>query len=88
VETRSFICTSIKTKVFYLVAGKIGLQCGPEKLVLNVGDTFMAPMNVPHAYVTLGSEPARMLNVFDPAGEIEDFFPSMLTCSAPRGRRT
>ena len=34
----------------------------------------MAPANVPHAYVTLGTEPAHMLNVFDPFGGIEAFF--------------
>ncbi len=29
---------------------------------------------MPHAYVVLGAEPAHMLNVFDPAREIESFF--------------
>ena len=34
----------------------------------------MAPANIPHAYVTLGGEPAHMLNVFDPRGGTEAFF--------------
>ena len=63
-----------QNELFYVVAGRIGLQCGSEKMILNVGDTFMAPMKVPHAYVTLGTETASMLNVFDPAGDIERFF--------------
>ena len=63
-----------QNELFYVVAGRIGLQCGTEKMVLNVGDTFMAPMKVPHAYVTLGAETASLLNVFDPAGTIERFF--------------
>ena len=63
-----------QNELFYVVAGRIGLQCGQEKMVLGVGDTFMAPMQVPHAYVTLGSETASLLNVFDPAGNIEAFF--------------
>jgi quercetin dioxygenase-like cupin family protein len=63
-----------QNEIFYIVAGKIGLQCGSERKVLGVGDTFMAPMHVPHAYVTLGAETARMLNIFDPAKEIEAFF--------------
>jgi mannose-6-phosphate isomerase-like protein (cupin superfamily) len=63
-----------QNELFYVVAGRIGLQCGAEKMVLNTGDTFMAPMKVPHAYVTLGTETASMLNVFDPAGDIERFF--------------
>jgi len=63
-----------QNEMFYVVTGKIGLQCGLERKTLTVGDTFMAPMNVPHAYVTLAAENARMLNVFDPAGNIEEFF--------------
>jgi len=59
---------------FFLLYGSIGLVCGKEKLVLKVGDSFMAPMGVPHAYETLGSETARILNLFDPAGEMEAFF--------------
>ncbi len=34
----------------------------------------MAPKNVPHADVALGNESAGILNVFDPAGTMEDFF--------------
>jgi quercetin dioxygenase-like cupin family protein len=66
-----------QNELFYVVAGRIGVQCGEEKVILNAGDTFMAPMKVPHAYVTLGAETASLLNVFDPAGDIERFFPSM-----------
>jgi mannose-6-phosphate isomerase-like protein (cupin superfamily) len=63
-----------QNEMFYVVSGRIGLQCGTEKVVLDRGDTFLAPMKVPHAYVTLGTETASLLNVFDPAGDIEKFF--------------
>ncbi len=42
--------------------------------MLNTGDSYLAPMGVPHAYVTLGTETARILNLFDPAGQMEGFF--------------
>jgi hypothetical protein len=58
----------------YLLDGSFGLQCGTEKSVLNKGDSFMAPKGLPHSYVVLGSMPARHLNIYDPAGEIEAFF--------------
>ena len=64
-----------QNEMFFLVSGSIGFQCGSERMVLHPGDSFMAPMGVPHAYVTLGSAPARILNTYDPAGEIEVFFP-------------
>jgi quercetin dioxygenase-like cupin family protein len=63
-----------QNELFYLLKGSIGLQCGSERTILKAGDSFMAPLNVPHAYVTLGAEPAHMLNVFDPAGRTEAFF--------------
>ena len=58
----------------YLLEGSFGLQCGTEKTVLQTGDSFMAPKGIPHSYVVLGDTPARHLNVYDPAGEIEAFF--------------
>ena len=58
----------------YLLEGSFGLQCGSEMKVLNTGDSFMAPRGIPHAYVVLGTVPARHLNLYDPAGEIEAFF--------------
>jgi quercetin dioxygenase-like cupin family protein len=63
-----------QNELFFMLAGSIGLQCGSDRMVLRAGDAFMAPANVPHAYVTLGTEPAHMLNVFDPSGDIEAFF--------------
>jgi mannose-6-phosphate isomerase-like protein (cupin superfamily) len=59
---------------FFLLRGSIGLQCGKERVVLNAGDSYLAPMGVPHAYVTLGTDTARILNLFDPAGQMEGFF--------------
>lgn len=63
-----------QNELFFMLKGTIGLQCGSDRTVLRIGDAFLAPTNVPHAYVTLGTEPAHMLNVYDPAGDIEGFF--------------
>ncbi len=41
---------------------------------LRAGDAFLVPADTPHAYVTLGGEPAQMLLVFEPAGNMERFF--------------
>lgn len=63
-----------QNELFYVLKGSIGLQCGSDRTILKAGDSFMAPADVPHAYVTLGAEPAHMLNLFDPAGGTEAFF--------------
>ena len=63
-----------QNEMFFMLRGSIGLLCGSDRTILRTGDTFMAPANVPHAYVTLGSEPAHILNVYNPAGDMEGFF--------------
>jgi quercetin dioxygenase-like cupin family protein len=63
-----------QNELFYILKGSIGLQCGSDRMILKAGDSFMAPANIPHAYVTLGTEPAHMLNIFDPSGGTESFF--------------
>ncbi len=63
-----------QNELFFMLRGSVGLQCGSDRTILKAGDAFMAPADVPHAYVTLGTEPAHMLNIFDPAGAIEAFF--------------
>ena len=57
-----------------MLKGSIGLQCGSDRTIVKAGDAFMAPAGIPHAYVTMGTEPAHMLNVYDPAGDMEGFF--------------
>lgn len=63
-----------QNELFFILQGRVGLQCGSHRTVLWVGDAFMAPADVPHAYVTLGTEPAHMLFIYDPAGGMENFF--------------
>ena len=63
-----------QNEMFFVLKGSIGVQCGSEHTVLKAGDNFMAPANIPHAFVALGSEPAHILFLFDPAGDMEAFF--------------
>jgi quercetin dioxygenase-like cupin family protein len=58
----------------FLLAGTFGLQYGSERTVLHAGDFFMVPAGIPHSYAVLGDKPARHLNLYDPAIEIEAFF--------------
>ena len=63
-----------QNELFFVFYGSIGVQCGPERTILSAGDTFMVPANMPHAFVSLGKEESRMLNIFDPPGDIERYF--------------
>lgn len=63
-----------QNELFFIFYGSIGIQCGSERTILNAGDTCMVPANMPHAFVSLGKEESRMLNIFDPPGEMEQYF--------------
>lgn len=64
----------LQNELFIVLKGSIGVQCGSERTTLQEGDSFMAPANIPHAFVVLGAEPAHTLFFFDPAGQMEQFF--------------
>jgi quercetin dioxygenase-like cupin family protein len=64
---------------FFVISGSIGVQLGSQKIVLNAGDSLMAPRAVPHAYVTLGTADAHLLFLFDPAGDMEGHFKALAT---------
>ena len=75
-----------QNELLFVLYGSIGFQCGSERTILNAGDAFMAPANIPHAYLTLGTEESRMLVVFDPPGDMERFFQALasaLNASGP-----
>ena len=75
-----------QNELFFVLHGSIGVQCGSERTILNAGDAFMAPANIPHAFVTLGTEESRVLFVFDPPGDMEHFFQALassLNASGP-----
>lgn len=63
-----------QNELFFVLYGSIGVQCGAQRTILNAGDTFMVPANMPHAFVSLGKEESRMLNIFDPPGDMERYF--------------
>ncbi len=75
-----------QNELFFVLHGSIGVQCGSERTILNAGDAFLAPANIPHAYVTLGTEESRVLFVFDPPRDMERFFQALaasLNASGP-----
>ncbi|WP_396272090.1 cupin domain-containing protein [Granulicella arctica] len=54
----------LQNELFLVLKGSIGVQCGLDRVILKVSDTFMAPASVPHAFVALGAEPAHTLFLF------------------------
>jgi quercetin dioxygenase-like cupin family protein len=55
---------------FYVVSGSFTVWAGPEKVILNPGDYYVIPMNVPHA-LAAGPDGGRALTISSPAGFAE-----------------
>jgi DNA-binding transcriptional MerR regulator len=55
----------------YVVAGNVALEIGKKQFRLGAGESMFIPRNVEHAW---GGLPARIINTYQPAGKIEEFF--------------
>jgi DNA-binding transcriptional MerR regulator len=58
----------------YVVDGHVELEVGKKGFRLEAGESTFIPRNVEHAW---GGVPARIINTYQPAGKIEEFFQSM-----------
>jgi mannose-6-phosphate isomerase-like protein (cupin superfamily) len=68
---------------FYVMEGRALFQVGERKVELRAGDSVLGPRAVPHTFVPLGEQPARMLIAFTPAGQMEDFFREQVKSGKP-----
>jgi len=50
-------------------AGKATLKIGDEERIVEKGDFYRIPVNVPHSDTTIGDEPFVMLDIFYPVRE-------------------
>jgi quercetin dioxygenase-like cupin family protein len=50
-------------------AGKAALRIGDEERIVQKGDFYCIPANVPHSDTCMGDEPFVMLDIFFPARE-------------------
>lgn len=59
---------------FYVIDGEVLIQVGDRRVHLKPGDSALGPRMVPHAFTAVGPKAARMVIVFTPAGQMEQFF--------------
>lgn len=62
-----------EAEAFYILEGAIELTCGNDTLTAAAGDFVYTPRGVPHKYVVIGDQPARVLLLFSRPG-FESFF--------------
>ena len=65
---------SAQEEWFYVLEGEYVIEVGETSFQLTTGDAVLAPRAVPHVWACVGSGHGRLLIVFQPAGQMEDFF--------------
>jgi quercetin dioxygenase-like cupin family protein len=60
-------------ETFIVLAGRVAYQLGDQRIIGTAGSTLYVPRGVRHAFANPHEEPARLLNLFTPAG-YENFF--------------
>jgi quercetin dioxygenase-like cupin family protein len=58
----------------YVVRGELDFEVGEKRFRASAGECVFIPRQVAAAWLCLGDEPARILDVYQPAGKIEAFF--------------
>lgn len=69
-------------EIFFIVQGEYLFQVGEDQHTLKAGDTIFLPRMVPHAFAQL-TENGKMFFMFQPSGEMEDFFRAIGSLTAP-----
>jgi DNA-binding transcriptional MerR regulator len=60
----------------YVVDGEVELEIGKKRFRLGTRESMLIPRNIEHAWATV-SAPAKIINTYQPAGKIEDFFQAL-----------
>jgi DNA-binding transcriptional MerR regulator len=58
----------------YVVQGEFALEVANEKQRLGPGESIFLPRKVAHVWASVDNRSGKILNVYQPAGKIEDFF--------------
>ncbi|HEX2475102.1 MAG TPA: MerR family transcriptional regulator [Lacipirellulaceae bacterium] len=57
----------------YVVDGELALQVGEKRFRAGAGESIFIPRKVAHLWGPVGDEPCKVINIFQPAGKIEEF---------------
>jgi DNA-binding transcriptional MerR regulator len=58
----------------YVVEGELEFELGEKRFRVGTGECVFIPRKVPHAWASVSGKPCKTLDVYQPAGKIEEFF--------------
>jgi DNA-binding transcriptional MerR regulator len=67
----------------YVLDGVMELELDGRRLVLAVGESAFIPRQVPHAWCSIHGATATVLDIYQPAGTMEDFFRKVASYQEP-----
>ena len=69
---------------WYVLEGTFLIKVGDVTYEAKAGDSVYGPRNVPHCFAKVGTQPGRLLMLFQPAGKMEECF-DKLSAGVTRG---
>ena len=58
----------------YVIDGKFDFQVGDKRFRIGAGESIFIPRKVPHVWACANGKPGKIINVYQPAGKMEEFF--------------
>jgi len=58
----------------YVASGEFEFQVAEKSFRLVAGESLFVPRKTPHAWAAVGEHPGKLLDTYQPAGTMEDFF--------------
>jgi DNA-binding transcriptional MerR regulator len=58
----------------YVIDGQVELEVGDKRFRAGAGESVFIPRKVAHVFTPVGSRPGRFVNVYQPAGNMEEFY--------------
>jgi DNA-binding transcriptional MerR regulator len=71
---------------FYIVEGQAAFEVGGKYFRAGAGESVYIPRKVPHSWGSVEEQPVRIINVYQPAGKIEEFFRELASATYPPTR--
>jgi DNA-binding transcriptional MerR regulator len=71
-------------ELIYVLAGQFLFEVGNKRFHARAGESVFIPRKVPHAWSGVNGKPGKIINVYQPAGKMEDFFRELGTYTKPQ----
>jgi DNA-binding transcriptional MerR regulator len=58
----------------YVIDGEFEFQVGDKRFRIGASDSVFIPRKVPHVWACVSGKPGKIINMYQPAGKMEEFF--------------